>query len=89
MLGVLVLQSGLLLLAFLFYRLVYEQMERLAVNIRTDHSQQERTEATLARMEAAARVVAKELAESVERADAADETIPGSSADAALRKGEQ
>lgn len=48
-----------------------------------------RLEATVDRMEAATKVVADNLAASINRADHADDAIPGASADAALRTGEQ
>lgn len=47
-----------------------------------------RLEATVNRMEKATKVVAENLASSIDRADHADDAIPGASADAALRTGD-
>lgn len=46
-----------------------------------------RLEKTVARIEAADKIVAHNLSDSVSRADLADDAIPGASADAALRTG--
>lgn len=85
MVVLLIFITGLLLILYRFNKMMYDQMQQLAVNVQTDRAQQERLEATLDRMERHTGVVARDLAETIERADAADEDTPGAAADAAHR----
>ena len=78
----------LVLTLLIFARRFHSLVNRLEAQLNTDRDQQDRLEQSLQRIEEGARVVAENLQASVDRADATDETIPGKSADAALRTGD-
>lgn len=86
---ILIVLAVLVIALISFARQFHDLMQRLANQVEADRVQQERLEATVDRLEAGAGVVAKNLASSIDRADAADDTVPGSSADAALRTGDE
>lgn len=78
---------ALVITMLIFARRFHALSNRLEIQLNTDRDQQNRLESTLQRMEAATKVVAENLADSVSRADAT-EGPDGAAADAALRTGD-
>jgi cell division protein FtsL len=85
LLAVLPVLAILVAALLIFAKQLNEMIHKLAEQVAQDRIQQTRLEATIDRMERATKVVAHDLEASIGRADKADDSIPGASADAALR----